>query len=56
MAEKMKGAKSEPDLMVIKQDSANSRDENYEENKENFAPCDQFDDNNLKYLIFVYLL
>ncbi|XP_050539464.1 uncharacterized protein LOC126904460 isoform X2 [Daktulosphaira vitifoliae] len=45
IAEKMGGAKSEPSLEVIKQESL--FDEDDEENKENFAPDDVFDQHNL---------
>lgn len=42
----MVGAKSEPDLEIVQQDTATG--DFYEENKENFSPHDKFDDNNLK--------
>lgn len=43
----MESAKSEPDLGFIKKTSITDNENDFEENKENFAP-DQFDDNNIK--------
>lgn len=44
--EKMEGAKSEPNLgIIIKKELLNDDTEDYEENKENFAPDDQFEQN-----------
>lgn len=44
----MEGAKSEPDLGIANTESLNGDEEYLEENKENFAPDDQFDDKNIK--------
>lgn len=45
--EKMEGAKSEPNLGIVKKSTVNDHDIP-EENKENFSPDDQFDDRNIK--------
>lgn len=44
IAEKMEGATSEPNLGIIKNDN----NDDFENNKENVAPDDQFDDKNIK--------
>uniref|UniRef100_A0A2S2R5H5 Targeting protein for Xklp2 n=1 Tax=Sipha flava TaxID=143950 RepID=A0A2S2R5H5_9HEMI len=49
IAEKMEGAKSEPNLGIIKK-SNHDNDDDFENNKENFAPDDQFDDKNINSL------
>jgi len=47
IAGKMEGAKSEPNLGVIKPQTIDENDEdNFEENKENFAP--DIEDRNIK--------
>jgi len=47
MVEKLESAKSEPNLGIIKIPTVNGNDV-LEENKENFSPDDQFDDQNIK--------
>jgi len=45
----MESAKSEPNLGIVKRSSMDDNDL-LEENKENFSPDDQFDDQNIKYI------
>ncbi|XP_026810968.1 targeting protein for Xklp2-like isoform X3 [Rhopalosiphum maidis] len=49
MVEKLESAKSEPNLGIVKISSVNGNDV-LEENKENFSPDDQFDDQNINSL------
>lgn len=53
IAEKMESAKSEPNLEIIREFGRDNED-NSEENKENFAPDDEFDDKNIKYIFYFY--
>lgn len=48
IAGKMEGAKSEPNLGVVKQTIDDSSEDNFEENKENFAPDIELEDRNIK--------
>lgn len=48
----MESAKSEPNLGIIKKSTMDSNDF-LEENKENFSPDDQFDDQNIKYISYL---
>jgi len=43
----MEGAKSEPNLGIVKKSTVNDNDV-LEENKENCSPDDHFDDRNIK--------
>lgn len=49
IVEKMESAKSEPNLGIVKKSTVNDHDV-LEENKENFSPDDQFDDQNINSL------
>lgn len=44
----MESAKSEPNLGFVKQPSMSDTEEDFEENKENFAPNNGFDEHNIK--------
>jgi len=48
----MEGAKSEPNLGIVKKSTMDGNDV-LDENKENFSPDDQFDDQNIKYIFYI---
>jgi len=48
----MESAKSEPNLGIVKISTMDGNDL-LEENKENFSPDDQFDDQNIKYISYL---